>query len=190
MLNLQNETVAKLRDRLKERGERPSLFATDLSALKQTDVPADVLMRFDAICEAMYLMAKADGKLDPAEADTLRGAIRELSDGTVRSVHIQKMIEGADARLAKEGLEARIKGVAAKLVEDPGTAGRRSRSPRPSRSPTTRSPTRRTTCSTRSPRRSASTRTMRTRSSTSSRLVVRRRSDPRSSRESFFGRDR
>ena len=122
MLNLQNETVAKLRDRLKERGERPSLFATDLSALKQTDVPADVLMRFDAICEAMYLMAKADGKLDPAEADTLRGAIRELSDGTVRSVHIQKMIEGADARLAKEGLEARIKGVAAKLVEDPGTA--------------------------------------------------------------------
>lgn len=122
MLNLQNETVARLRDRLKERGERPSLFATDLSALKQTDVPADVLLRFDAICEAMYLMAKADGKLDPTEADTLRGAIRELSDGTVRSVHIQKMMEGAEARLAKEGLEARIKGVAAQLHGDPGTA--------------------------------------------------------------------
>src|SRR5687767_15152406 len=86
MLNLQTETIAKLRDRLKERGERPSLFATDLTALKQTDVPADVLLRFDAICEAMYLMAKADGKLDEAESDTLRGAIRELSDGNVRSV--------------------------------------------------------------------------------------------------------
>jgi tellurite resistance protein len=122
MLNLQNETVARLRDRLKERGERPSLFATDLSALKQTDVPSEVLLRFDAICEAMYLMAKADGKLDPVEADTLRGAIRELSDGTVRSVHIQKMMEGAESRLAKEGLEARIKGVAAKLVDDTGTA--------------------------------------------------------------------
>jgi tellurite resistance protein len=122
MLNLQTETIARLRDRLKERGERPSLFATDLSALKQTDVPADVLLRFDAICEAMYLMAKADGKLDPAESDTLRGAIRELSDGNVRSVHIQKMMEGAEQRLAKEGLEARIKAVAQKLEGDEGTA--------------------------------------------------------------------
>lgn len=122
MLNLQTETIAKLRDRLKERGERPSLFATDLSALKQTDVPADVLLRFDAICEAMYLMAKADGKLDPVEGDTLRGAIRELSDGNVRSVHIQKMMEGAEQRLAKDGLEARIKAVAHKLEGDEGTA--------------------------------------------------------------------
>ncbi|MBI2388674.1 MAG: TerB family tellurite resistance protein [Deltaproteobacteria bacterium] len=122
MLNLQNETIARLRDRLKERGERPSLFATDLSALKQTDVPVDVLLRFDAICEAMYLMAKADGKLDPAETDTLKGALRELSDNAVRTVHVQKMIEGAEARLAKDGLETRIKSLAEKLAEDEGSA--------------------------------------------------------------------
>lgn len=122
MLNLQNETIARLRDRLKERGERPSLFATDLSALKQTDVPADVLLRFDAICEAMYLMAKADGKLDASETDTLKGALRELSDNTVRTVHVQKMIEGAEARLAKDGLEARIKSLAERLAEDEGSA--------------------------------------------------------------------
>lgn len=122
MLNLQNETIALLRDRLKERGERPSLFATDLSALKQTDVPADVLLRFDALCEAMFLMAKADGKLDAAEADTLKGALRELSDNTVRSHHIQKMMEAAEERLAKDGLEARIKAVADKLQHDEGSA--------------------------------------------------------------------
>ena len=122
MLNLQNETIALLRDRLKERGERPSMFATDLSALKQTDVPPDVLIRFDALCEAMYLMAKADGTLDPAEADTLKGALRELSDNTVRTHHIQKMLESAEERLAKDGLPARIKAVADKLLQDEGSA--------------------------------------------------------------------
>lgn len=125
MLNIQNETIARLRDRLKERGERPSLFATDLTAIVASqggDVPADVLLRFDALCEAMYLMAAADGHLDPAEEDTLRGAIRELSEGTVRSVHIRSMLEGAQQRLAKEGRDARVKAVAGKLKGDDPTA--------------------------------------------------------------------
>ena len=122
MLNLQNETIARLRDRLKERGERPSLFATDLSALSSTDVPPEVLMRFDALCEAMYLMATADGKLDEAEEEVLRGAIRELSEGSVRSVHIRSMMEGAQRRFSKEGMDARIKAVAEKLHGDPPTA--------------------------------------------------------------------
>lgn len=125
MLNLQNETIARLRDRLKERGERPSLFATDLSAIvaaQGQDVPADTLLRFDALCEAMYLMATADGHLDATEEDTLRGAIRELSEGTVRSVHIRSMMEGAQARLAKEGKDARVKAIAAKLKDDEPTA--------------------------------------------------------------------
>lgn len=125
MLNIETTTIARLRDRLKERGERPSLFATDLATLaaaKDSSVPAEILLRFDAICEAMYLMAKADGKLDPSEADTLRGALRELSEGTVRSHHIQKMMEEADKRLAKDGLESRIKSVANQLVGDQGSA--------------------------------------------------------------------
>jgi tellurite resistance protein len=122
MLKIENTTIARLRDRLKERGERPSLFATDLGALSGTEVPAEVLMRFDALCEAMYLMAAADGKLEEVEEDTLRGAIRELSEGSVRSVHIRSMMEGAQRRLAKEGMDARIKGVAERLAGDPPTA--------------------------------------------------------------------
>jgi tellurite resistance protein len=122
MLNLQNETIALLRDRLKERGERPSMFSTDLSMLKQTEVPPEVLLRFDALCEAMFLMAKADGTLDPAEADTLKGALRELSDNTVRTHHIQKMLESAEERLAKDGLDTRIQAVAKQLREDDGSA--------------------------------------------------------------------
>jgi tellurite resistance protein len=122
MLKIENETIARLRDRLKERGERPSLFATDLSALGQTEVPADVLLRFDALCEAMYLMALADGKLDQSEEDTLRGAIRELSEGQVRSAHIASMMDKAAQRMKAEGRDARVKAVAAQLKGDPGTA--------------------------------------------------------------------
>jgi tellurite resistance protein len=122
MLKLENQTVARLRDRLKARGERPSLFATDLTALAQSSVPPDVLLRFDALCEAMYLMASADGKVAPEEEDTLRGAIRELSEGNVRSQHIRSMMEGAQSRLAKEGVDARIKAVAEKLGEDEASA--------------------------------------------------------------------
>jgi tellurite resistance protein len=70
----------------------------------------------------MYIMAAADGKMTPDEEDTLRGAIRELSEGNVRSVHIKSMIEGAVSRLAKEGVEARIKAVAEKLQEDEASA--------------------------------------------------------------------
>jgi tellurite resistance protein len=122
MLRLENPTIARLRDRLKERGERPSLFATDLAALAKSDVPPDVLLRFDALCEAMYLMASADGKMTPDEEDTLRGAIRELSEGNVRSVHIKSMLEGATERLAKQGLDARIAAVAEKLIIDDASA--------------------------------------------------------------------
>ena len=123
MLKLENKTIARLRDRLKERGERPSLFATDLQVVAVGgDVPADVLLRFDALCEAMYLMAAADGKMTEDEEDTLRGAIRELSEGGVRSVHIRSMIEGAQGRLAKDGLDARIAAVAGKLQNDEASA--------------------------------------------------------------------
>ncbi len=118
MLKLENQTIAKLRDRLKERGERPSLFATDLAALAQQEVPSDVLLRFDALCEVMYLMAAADGKVTADEEDTLRGAIRELSEGNVRSVQIRSMMEGAQMRLAKEGRDARVKAIAQTLEED------------------------------------------------------------------------
>jgi tellurite resistance protein len=81
-----------------------------------------VLGRFDALCEAMFLMAAADGKLHESEIDTLRGAIRELSDGGVRSTHIAAMVEGAQKRLAKDGLKARIQAVAAHLKNDVDTA--------------------------------------------------------------------
>jgi tellurite resistance protein len=122
MLNIDNETIAKLRDRLKERGERPSLFATDLAALGQSDVPADIILRFDALAEAMFLMAMADGTIDATEEDTLRGALRELSEGTVRSAHIASMLDKAKQRLATEGAEKRLAAVAEALRADRGTA--------------------------------------------------------------------
>ena len=121
MLKLEPATIARLRDRLKAAGERPSIVLTDVSLLKAAgmpEVPAEVLARFDGICEAMFLMATADGSLDESEIDTLRGALRQLSDGTVRSAHVVAMVRGAQQRIAAEGREARIKAVGASLQPD------------------------------------------------------------------------
>lgn len=121
MLKLEPATIARLRDRLKAAGERPSLVMTDLSlitAAAATDVPDDVLARFDALCEVMFLMATADGSLDEPEIDTLRGAIRQLSDNGVRSSHIAAMVRGAQARIAAEGREGRIRSVGAALRDN------------------------------------------------------------------------
>ncbi|MFI5299791.1 MAG: TerB family tellurite resistance protein [Polyangiales bacterium] len=123
MLKLEPATIARLRDRLKAAGERPSVFATDLSKIVAGgDVPAEVLARFDALCEAMFLMAAADGKLEESEIDTLRGAIRELSEGGVRSVQIAAMVKGAQERFGKEGLKARLAAVANHLKTDRDSA--------------------------------------------------------------------
>jgi tellurite resistance protein len=125
MLKLEPTTIARLRNRLKAAGERPSVVLTDLSVLTAgggEEVPPEVLARFDGLCEAMFLMASADGSLEEAEIDTVRGALRELSDGTVRSTHVVAMVRGAQQRIAAEGRQARIKAVGAHLKQDVDTA--------------------------------------------------------------------
>ncbi len=116
-----------------------------------------VAAEYGPICEAMYLMMSADGKITNDEREVLKGALRNLSGDTVRSVHIEAMLEQAAENVAEQGRDARLKDVIAHLHEDPPAPRWRSCSPRPSRSPTTRSPTRRTRRSTCSPRGSAST---------------------------------
>ena len=50
-----------------------------------------------AICEAMYLMMAADQRVVQAERIVLRGALDIISDGRVRTMHMEAML---DARLA------------------------------------------------------------------------------------------
>jgi tellurite resistance protein len=123
MIWLSTSTVARLRDQLRTRGQRPSVALGDVSRL--TPDAAELLAvtaEFGPICEAMYLMMSADGKISDNERDVLRGALRNLSEDSVRTVHVEAMLDQAAKSVAEEGRDARMREVIAQLHDDPARA--------------------------------------------------------------------
>jgi uncharacterized tellurite resistance protein B-like protein len=120
MLWLSSSTIARLRDQLRKRGQRPSIALKDVSTL--TPDAAELLTvtaEYGPICEAMFLMMSADGTISNDEREVLKGALRNLSADTVRSVHIEAMLDEASKKLAEDGRDARLRDVVAELHEDP-----------------------------------------------------------------------
>ena len=74
---------------------------------------------FGPICEAMYLMMSADGSIGDVERDVLKGALRNLSQDSVRTAHIDAMLEQAAKQVAEQGRDARLREVIAALQDDP-----------------------------------------------------------------------
>jgi uncharacterized tellurite resistance protein B-like protein len=119
MIWLSNSTIARLRDQLRERGQRPSIALGDPTKIspEAAELMA-VAAEYGPICEAMYLMMSADGKISNDERDVLKGALRNLSGDTVRSVHIEAMLDQAAKNVADQGRDARLRAVIAHLHED------------------------------------------------------------------------
>ena len=63
-------------------------------------------------------MMSADGKISGEERDVLKGALRNLSGDTVRSVHIEAMLDRAAEEAAEHGRDARLRDVVEHLHED------------------------------------------------------------------------
>ena len=82
---------------------------------------AVIAAEYGPLCEVMYLMMAADGRIAGAERDVIRGAMREL-DARVRSVHVEAMLSDAAAALEAEGRDARLQHLGATLGEDPTRA--------------------------------------------------------------------
>ena len=125
-MQINTQAIAKLRDRLLETGGPPSVLASGPDALANATHPLhgdDEAMRlFDATFEAMFIMVSADGAIAPSERDTLRGAIRELTSGAVRTAHIEKMSGECETRLAKEGPKARLRAISEVLKAERAAA--------------------------------------------------------------------
>jgi uncharacterized tellurite resistance protein B-like protein len=120
MIWLSNSTIARLRDQLSARGQRPSIALGDLSKLtpEAAELVA-VAAEYGPICEAMYLMMSADGKITNDERQVLKGALRNLSGDAVRSVHVEALLDQSAKKVAEQGRDARLKEVVAQLHEDP-----------------------------------------------------------------------
>lgn len=77
-----------------------------------------LLMEYGPLCEVMFLAMSADGSVDQAERDVLRGALRELDD-RIRTSHFGMMLRKAEENLGAHGPEARLRAVAKELNADP-----------------------------------------------------------------------
>jgi uncharacterized tellurite resistance protein B-like protein len=123
MIWLSTSTIARLRDQLRTRGQRPSIALGDTPNLEPEAAElAVVAAEYGPICEAMYLMMSADGTISKEERDVLKGALRNLSEDSVRSVHIEALLDRAAKSAAEEGREARLQSVVLSLHEDPARA--------------------------------------------------------------------
>src|SRR3954468_12910521 len=126
-MKLQTVTIERLRDALLQSGRRPSVvMSSAYETLTRegllTPEEANALNRVDPLGEAMFLMMSADGKVAEQELDTVRGAIRGLTDNLLRSGTINVMLEGYEKRLAQSGRDARLHEIADELAEDPNEA--------------------------------------------------------------------
>jgi len=120
MIWLSSSMIGRLRDRLRARGQRPTATLKDISKLAPD--AAELLaasIEYGPLCEAMYLMMSADGKITQDERDVLKGALRTLSEDTVLSVHIEAMLDAAAKNVAEHGRDGRLREVASQLQDDP-----------------------------------------------------------------------
>jgi len=123
MIKIRRATISRLRDRLKETGSRPSLVVTSSDGvLARTGLlppqEAAAVQSIEPVVELMFLMMAADGVLTDEERVVIRGAVRELSDGFVRSATLEYMLEAYEANLARDGQDARVQHVIETLQDD------------------------------------------------------------------------
>jgi len=119
-MRLDSATLLELRDQLRQRGERLSLpsepprkagepLSADASAVVQRVAP---------MCEVLYLLLLADEQRDVREDEVLRGAVRALTEGMLRTADIDGMLARFDAGLAHQSREHRLELVTAQLSSD------------------------------------------------------------------------
>ena len=118
MLKLPANKLVELRDRLRARGQRPSMLLGAHGARDLIEA-VEVVREYGDMCEAMYLMMAADGRVRNVERQVMRGALDILSDDRVRSAHMEAMIDASARRVAEHGQEWCLSRVIAALRDDP-----------------------------------------------------------------------
>jgi tellurite resistance protein len=121
MIWLSNSTLQRLRDQLRERGQRPSIALTGVVSPEMAE-GLTVIAEYGALTEAMYLMMSADGHVSNEEREVLKGALRALSSDTVRGQHIESLLDSAAKSVVEHGRDARLAEVVAQLKDDPARA--------------------------------------------------------------------
>jgi uncharacterized tellurite resistance protein B-like protein len=122
MIWLSTSTVARLRDQLLRRGRGPDRAPEEARSHVGDEELAAMIREFGPICEAMYLMMSADGKVGEGERDVLRGALHNLSGDSARPPELDALLDRAEQNIAAEGRDVRLQKVTAELRVDAARA--------------------------------------------------------------------
>ncbi|MBI2393581.1 MAG: serine/threonine protein kinase [Deltaproteobacteria bacterium] len=121
MIRLPTAAVTALRNRLRDRGVRPSISLPTARASARADMDdvldALIAEEYAPLCDAMYLMMAADQQLTAAERDVIRGALRELDD-RIRTRHVEAMIAASAEALVCEGWDGRLRALSDTIGDD------------------------------------------------------------------------
>ena len=99
-------SARRLRDLLLESGPVSTQRSRPPVSVRNPERDA-VVERIQALIETMFLMMKADDEQSEDELDALRRAIRNLTDRTVPTRVINRMLGEFETRLSAEGRESR-----------------------------------------------------------------------------------
>ncbi len=111
------ETLQTLREKLKQLADRPSMQFPRASLDVMEAI--STVEHYGIMCEAMYLMMAADGKVLNVEREVLRGALEILSEDQVRTAHMEAMLDAASRASATQGTERRLQAVIDTLKKEP-----------------------------------------------------------------------
>src|SRR5690349_10480705 len=109
MLKLSPEKLKALSERLRDRGAPASKVRPIVEG--QDPITEMLLSEYGPMCEIMFLAMSADGQIDQAEKDVIRGALRELDD-RIRTTHFDAMLDRAAKLLAEQGPSERLRAAA------------------------------------------------------------------------------
>jgi tellurite resistance protein len=116
VFKLPDKKLNELRDRLRERGQRPSMVMP--VAARDLAEALEVVEEYGVMCEAMYLMMAADRRVLNVEREVMRGALAIISNERVRTSHMEAMIDASARRVAEHGEDWCVRRVIECLRED------------------------------------------------------------------------
>jgi tellurite resistance protein len=126
-MKIRTATILRMRDTLLKSGRRPSMVVSSaFETLAREGLlepeEAAALSRVEPVAESMFLMMSADHKLTDTERDAVRGAIRGLSQDTIRAGTVRVMLENFEKRSSEHGRDQRLREIAEELSSDPAEA--------------------------------------------------------------------
>jgi tellurite resistance protein len=101
MIWLSTSTISRLRDQLQARGAPASVMGMplDLDAIRKSSLQ----LEWGPFVDVMHWMMAADKEISQEERGVLLGAIRNLSDSSVRTHEVEWLLEQSKASMVASG---------------------------------------------------------------------------------------